>query len=70
MKPTFGKKPVAFTLEVLAFRYSDLAYYELKNPGRDMVIAGADMNAAGWGVKKTGREEKPPNGTKAPTGGE
>jgi hypothetical protein len=35
----------------------DLAYCEMKNPGRDMVIAGADMNAAGGEVKKAGREE-------------
>jgi hypothetical protein len=40
----------------------DLAYCEMKNPGRDMVIAGADMNAAGREVKNAGREVKPPNG--------
>jgi hypothetical protein len=36
----------------------DLAYWEIENPGRDMVIAGADMKVAGREAMSAGREER------------
>jgi hypothetical protein len=58
MKLAFEKKLVAFREEGRAFGLMDLAYRELENLYRNMVIAGADMNATGREVMSAGRKER------------